>query len=87
MQPPTDKEMEELPHIILTSACDCEPSSLNNNIDPTSDNWYETDSFIDPYSPHHFTLVETYKHREFNTLITCQDISVHNTSTQHNTRL
>jgi hypothetical protein len=82
LRPPTDKEMEELPHVVLTSDCDWEPSSLDNEIDPGASEWYDNEPFIDSYQPHPFTRSGSYKHRAFHKLISNDTSSIHETKTQ-----
>jgi hypothetical protein len=74
--------MEELPHVVITSDCDWEPSSLDYDIDPKSFDWYDNESFIDSYRPHPFTQSGSYKHCAFHTLISHDTSSIHETKTQ-----
>ena len=61
MHPPSDHELETLPHSILTSDSDWDPSCLDNEIDPSD--W--ADTFEDPplqdYGSTHFDLVGNYR--------------------------
>jgi hypothetical protein len=52
--PPTDQEIDDLPHILMTSDLDWDPSSLDNKIDTNYNSWYPQDKYIDQYAPHKF---------------------------------
>jgi hypothetical protein len=49
LREPMDKEIDKLLHIVLTSDCDWEPSSLDNDIDPDSSYWYDDDTLTGLY--------------------------------------
>jgi hypothetical protein len=40
LQPPTDQELHDLPHVLLTSDHDWDPSTLDNAIHYTDQAWY-----------------------------------------------
>jgi Reverse transcriptase (RNA-dependent DNA polymerase) len=44
---PTKEEMESLPHVILTSDADWDPSIMDNKIDTTNSDWIEKDDMMD----------------------------------------
>jgi hypothetical protein len=69
LRPPTGCESDDLPRIALTSDTNWEPSSLDNNIDTDSSEWYSSPQFIDPYGNHPFNHKEEYIHRKFNALL------------------
>jgi hypothetical protein len=68
LRPPTDHELDNLPHIILTTNKDWDPSILDNHINHTDTDWYHEDKFLDPYGHHPFNLDGSYKYQEVNNL-------------------
>ena len=75
MQPPTDQEMDELPHVVLTSDQDWDPASLDHEHPPS---WIE-DLAPDPdnaYDDKRFNAHGDYIHRHVSQAIsslTCSD--------------
>jgi hypothetical protein len=47
--------MDDLPHMIMTFVLDCNPSSLDNIIDPEDGSWYPKEAYIDQYAPYQLT--------------------------------
>jgi hypothetical protein len=76
LRPPSDLELNKLPHIVLTLDTDWEPSSLDNDIDPTSSEWYSSIPYTYPYDAHPFNHHGEYIHREFNVLLSQNHKSV-----------
>jgi hypothetical protein len=64
MQPPSDTEFDTLPHIVLTSDVDWDPSIISNEIDLVTD-WHDAvqDLPSDPYVEPRFNSTGGYKHR------------------------
>ena len=54
VRPPTDKEMNELPHVILTSDAFWDPSILDNTTDIQSEIWYKGNDVPEPFHNHPF---------------------------------
>jgi Reverse transcriptase (RNA-dependent DNA polymerase) len=61
LRPPSDKELEELPHIILTSDVDWDPTCIDNTTDISSENWYTEKDVKENYGHHPFNKVGEYK--------------------------
>ena len=69
LRPPTDHEFENLPHVILTSDTDWDPSILDNKIDIGTDTWYDSsDDNFDSYIQSSFDETGNYKYREVSEL-------------------
>lgn len=71
LRPPTDFELQSLPHIILTSDNEWDPSVLDNKIDDSTDTWYNEDDNIESFTHHPFDAIGTYKYREIAELNIC----------------
>jgi hypothetical protein len=68
LRPPTDQELHDLPHVLLTSDQDWDPSTIDNEIHYTDQDWYSENEFIDPYGHHPFSIDGSYKYRVVTTL-------------------
>ena len=68
IRPPTDYELENLPHVILTSDQDWDPNIFDNNINENSDDWYQIEDIPDNYESHPFTDKGQYTKRHLDTL-------------------
>jgi hypothetical protein len=64
MHPPSDAEFDTLPHVVLTSDVNWDPSIIDNEIDLATD-WYDTvqDLPNDPYVEPCFNSIGDYRHR------------------------
>jgi hypothetical protein len=64
MRPPSDAEFDTLPHVVLTSHVDWDPSIIDNEIDLATD-WYDAvqDLPNDPYVEPRFNSTGDYWHR------------------------
>ena len=63
MKPPTDIDMQELNHVILTSDMEWDPSILDNEIDTDDIGDPIHDEEVPPYGNTRFTADGTYAHR------------------------
>jgi hypothetical protein len=43
LRPPTNQELDDLPHTIMTLDSEWDPNSLDNVIDPDDGSWYPKD--------------------------------------------
>ena len=69
LRPPTDHELKNLPHVILTSDNDWDPSILDNKIDESNDTWFDaSDDNFDSYTQYPFDDTGNYKSREISEL-------------------
>jgi hypothetical protein len=64
MRPPSDAEFDTLPHVVLTSHVNWDPSIIDNEIDLATD-WYDAvqDLPNDPYVKPRFSSTGDYWHR------------------------
>jgi hypothetical protein len=64
MRPPSDAEFDTLPHVVLTSDVDWDPSIIDNEIDLVTD-WHDAvqDLPSDPYVEPRFNSTGEYRHR------------------------
>ncbi|EEC45589.1 predicted protein [Phaeodactylum tricornutum CCAP 1055/1] len=64
MHPPSDAEFDTLPHVVLTSDVNWDPSIIDNEIDLATD-WYDTvqDLPNNPYVEPCFNSIGDYRHR------------------------
>ena len=78
LRPYTDDEWESLPHVILTSDTDWNPSVLDNTIDD-DDTWFDTISeFPDGDANSLFDLCGNYRHRHTSHYIDTTDSDLGN---------
>ncbi|EEC42548.1 predicted protein [Phaeodactylum tricornutum CCAP 1055/1] len=63
-KPPSDAEFDTLPHVVLTSDVDWDPSIIDNEIDLVTD-WHDAvqDLPSDPYVEPRFNSTGEYRHR------------------------
>ena len=61
MRPPTDKELDSLPHIIMTSDDIWDPSILDNEVSP--EEWYDCEDIPDDYGDTTFDEYGEYTQR------------------------
>jgi hypothetical protein len=57
LRPPSDAELQELPHIVLSSDIDWDPTSIDYTTDITSENWYNEKDIVENYGYHPFNKV------------------------------
>ena len=67
IRPPTDHEMETLPHVIMTSDVDWDPTLFDNITNIQSDDWYTKKDCPIPNN-HTFNEYGDYINRQMNTL-------------------
>jgi hypothetical protein len=71
LRPPTDKELDTLPHVTITSDIDWDPLTLDNVIDTESSDWYPEEELCTTYGDHPFNKTVNYMQNvvnEFNQL-------------------
>ena len=60
MRRPTEHELQSLPHVIITSDVDWDPSVLDNVINDDDDSFYDADDYKLDYALHPFNEFGTY---------------------------
>ena len=58
MRPPTDKEMETFPHVVVTADKDWDPSVLDSDPEEENEQWWDAEEEVDEH-PYH-TLFDEY---------------------------
>ena len=79
IRPPTDHELESLPHVVLTSDQDWDPNVFDNTIEEGCDSWYDIEDIPSDYDNHPFNDLGQYTKRHIETLnVLCTDIENEN---------
>ena len=64
IRPPNDHEMDTLPHVIITSDMDWDPTLFDNKIDSESDHWFDPQDVPEWNSHQHFDDLGNFNKRQ-----------------------